>query len=130
MQLIFKIAFLLVLSVSAQWDDMDFEFADADASEDEVIRPGDSNYDFDLFEDGSSGQSQDLLTLIMADANECAMNIVYKYDIHDEIKAFFQTMGTGSFIEVMDKGTHEEIREYLAAMINSLTLKVLGMEGS
>jgi len=127
MLLIIKVA-LLLLTVSAQWEEMDFEFADAPAYEDEVIRPGDSNYDSDLFADASP-ENQDVVTLVMADINECAMNIVYKYDLSDEIKAFFESTGTADFIEVMESGTTDEIRAYLAEMLEGLAIKIFGVGG-
>ena len=54
------------------------------ADDDEVIRPGDSNYEFEFYE--SDGNSEDMLTQILTDANECGMNILYKYDIADEFR--------------------------------------------
>ena len=38
---------------------------------------------------------------ILADANECAMNIIYKYDIYDEVKELFETLMSTEYIELI-----------------------------
>jgi len=32
---------------------------------------------------------ENMFEQILQDANECGLNIIYKYDIHDEVKYFF-----------------------------------------
>ena len=54
------------------------------------MRPGD-NYEDNIyiFEDDPEMVPANTFEAILHDMNECGLNIIYKYDIHDEVKYFF-----------------------------------------
>lgn len=58
---------------------------------------------------------------MLTDANECGMNILYKYDIADEFREVALLIDTPEFVYVMEYGTHEEIVEHVGEMISPLT---------
>ena len=107
----------------------DFEQGDANLEDDElVLRPGDDQYDFDLFgEDKNPGT---VLNNILHDMNEATLNIIYKYNIQDETKVVLEDITSPQYMNVIETGTHDEIKEHLAKVIDPLTDKILNAKGS
>ena len=68
----------------------DFEEGDQNEFEDEeiVLRPGDDQYDFDLFDENNNPGT--VLNNILHDMNEATLNIIYKYNIQDETKVVLE----------------------------------------
>ena len=58
--------------------------------ENEYVTPGDNYDDIYLFEDDPEMEPENMFEAILQDMNECGLNIIYKYDIQDEVKYFFE----------------------------------------
>jgi len=72
-----------------------------------------------LFDENSN--SGTVFNEIIHDFNEATLNIVYKYDIQEETKTLFESVTAPSYMDVMETGTHDEIKDYMATMIQPMT---------
>ena len=86
-------------SADAEDDSLEFDEGDQiiieqndedDGDDYDYVRPGD-NYEDNIyiFEDDPEMEPANTFEAILHDMNECGLNIIYKYDIHDEVKYFF-----------------------------------------
>ena len=58
---------------------------------------------------------------VIHDLNEALLNIVYKYDIQEETRILFESITSSSYMDVIETGTHDEIKDYMANMIDPMT---------
>ena len=65
----------------------------------------------------------------MYDVNECFMNIVYKYDLTEEFRQFFESMESTVFYSIMTGGSELEIMNVIGLIISPLTLRIMNVEG-
>ena len=72
---------------------------------------------------------ENMFEAILQDMNECGLNIIYKYDIQDEVKYFFDEIQKPEYFEMLETGTHEEIIQYLSLIIDPLVIKVFEASG-
>ena len=66
---------------------------------------------------------------ILQDMDECLLNILYKYDIYDEVKYIFDEIQEPDYIEMLETGTHEEIIEYIGLIVDPLVIKIFDTSG-
>ena len=77
--------------------------------------PGNSNYDFSFISpetagaDTYPGDTQNNFYNLMEDFNDCALKIIYKYDISAEVQGILDTVGSYPFILAIEEGSYDDL---------------------
>ena len=71
----------------------------------------------------------DLLIGILQDASMCGAQVIQKHKIGEEVKQLMQYVFSDEWLEIVEGGIKSEFDTELAASIDSMTTKVMGITG-
>ena len=89
--------------------------------------PGNSNYDFSFISPDTAGAEtypgdiQNNFYSLLEDFNNCALTIIYKYDISAEVQGILDTIGSYPFILAINEGSYDDLILAFTTMIDPIS---------
>ena len=99
---------------------------------DNIIIPGDSNYDYDTDNQEAGpmdGTSQTYLDLVM-DMNMCMVEVIYKYDLSDAVKETKEIVDNDDWIISIRQADGDRSLEILAETMTPIARDLLNVTGA
>jgi len=84
----------------------------------------------EFFGDPTVQGASELMMSIVQDSNQCAANLITKYDLKQEVKELLDVVFSEAWLQTVEFGSQEDFKEELAIAIDPLTSKVLEISGA